>query len=902
MLISTKIHPPPLKSNILFRKSLLDNLKDAVDYRLILITGPAGYGKTSLAGQWIESEKPHVAWYSIDDSDNDFDIFFRYFLSSLVEAENSLEPILDPLLQDQTRLSAEDVIPTVIHALNAVSYDFFVILDDYHMIEIDDIHKTLARVMKYLPPKIHLVIISRHRLPRSLCRFRYQYDMKEIGPEDLKFSEREAEYFFKNVIPLKLGRKQIRELYRYAGGWVAGFQIFGLSMKDKEDVTKPEKILKAAGKEAVDYLINEVISIQSEKIKSFLYRTAALYRMNVEVCKFVTGLSDAGKILNDVHRRNLFLIPLDPAQQWFRYHQLFSEAVREWVKINSSDILKKSRQKAALWFAKNGYLEEAFVYAFSTEDHEFTADLLENYLMLLFEKYEVASSLRWLSKLPRDILLRRPLLRLFECAFKINNMQLIDAAGALPEIESRQAHIIKGYEAQKKALCMDLLVYLKSVLAYYQDILNVDVKKMNRDIKKISDNNRHLVGYMKILIAGNYVYKGELQKAEKQMKAASADIFPSESVLAQMNWVAVMATTNRYQGKMRQAEKLLKDALAFLSRRKLYDTPLKYLLYLPMAWIYYQRNEIDKALEYAMMGLRYIERAGQVDAILQAYYLLSRIHMAQHDSKKALQFAGKLNTLSKSLDYPSMSDYTDALVSFLSISRGETDTLKKQYGQKQPNMSDPFSFHFIAETMAYAVFLLLEGSILDSIHLLEDLRKRCETRNIMEMTLELDVFISGIHFLAGDKKKALVTIKKALLFAEKEGYLRPFVNYPNLMFPLLKKLDKIDKFLVRSSHFNAVLNACNLHQSDVRKVSGVPPEKNTFDLTERELEILRLMSDGYKNKQIADMAFISINTVKTHTQHIYKKLGVKSRLQAINKAKNLLYTGFKNHPQNHTKG
>ena len=890
MLISTKIHPPQLKSNIMYRKGLVDHLKNADKCRLILITGPAGYGKTSLTGQWIERENPAVAWYSIDETDNDFDIFFRYFLSALVEAENGIEPILGPLLQDQSRLSAEDVIPTLIHALNAISYDIYVVLDDYHVIDVDDIHKALARVMKYLPAKVHVVIISRHRLPQSLCRFRYQYDMVEIGPEDLKFSEREAEHFFKKVIPLDLTRKQIRELNRYAGGWVAGFQIFGLSLKGKKTVTKPEKMLKAASKEAIDYLINEVISVQSEKVKTFLYQTAVLNRFNEKVCRFITGLPDAGKIISDLHRRNLFLIPLDPEQQWFRYHQLFSEAVREWVKIRSSDMLKKSRQKAALWFGKNDYLEEAFFYAFSSDDDEFTANLLEDYLIQLFEKYEVASSLRWLSKLPRDVFLKRPLLRLFECAFKINTMQLVDVAGVLPEIESRQYHIIEKYPAPKKALCVDLLVYLKTVLAYYRDILNVDVEKMNQDIGMISDNNRPLAGFIKILISGNYIYRGELTAAEKQMKAASADIFPSESVLAKISWTVVMATVRRLQGRMAQAEKLLQDALEFLSRRKLYDTPIKFILYLPMAWIFYQRNKLDKALEYGKLSLRYIERAGQIDSILQTYYLLSRIHMAKGDPKTALLFASKLKTLSKSLDYPSLSDYTDALASFLSISRGETDVLKKRPALKKPDMSEPFSFHFLAETMTVAVLLLFKGKPSDSCCMLEALKKRCKNRNMMEMILEIDVLLSGVYFLMGDKKQASTIMEKAVLFAEKEGYIRPFVNYAPLIVPLLRDLAKNSKRLERSPHFGTLVDVCEARIEDSSEVSSTSSTKNIFDLTERELEILRLMSDGYKNKQIADMTFISINTVKTHTQHIFKKLGVKSRLQALNKTKDLLQT------------
>ena len=318
MLISTKIHPPQLKSNLLNRQHLIDRLSDGKKHRLMLITAPAGYGKTSLVGQWINRDNPRVAWYSIDDTDNDFDIFFRYLMAALIKVDKGFQKILGPYLKGRVRLDEDDVVPVIIQALNTLSNDLYVIMDDYHEIRVDRVHRALARILKYLPPKGHIVIISRHKLPPSLVRVKCQYDMVEITPDDLKFSEDETRYFFKQVIPLDLTTDQIHELVRLVDGWVAGFQMFGLSQTGREIAQEPERIIKAAGREVVDYLIQEVVMAQPEKVRQFLYKTCALSRLNAEICQHVAGYFDAGKILDDLHRQNLFLIPLNADHTWFR--------------------------------------------------------------------------------------------------------------------------------------------------------------------------------------------------------------------------------------------------------------------------------------------------------------------------------------------------------------------------------------------------------------------------------------------------------------------------------------------------------------------------------------------------------------------------------------------------------
>jgi LuxR family transcriptional regulator, maltose regulon positive regulatory protein len=887
MLITTKIQLPLQKSNLLSRKHLLDRLTPGKNAQLILITGPAGCGKTSLALQWVNRNHFRTAWYSMDETDNDFDIFFRYLLTALIQIDDLLEEAIGPLLQDQMRLTEKRVIAPLLGAVSGLGEDIYLILDDYHVIDMDEIHHALARILKYLPPKLHVVLISRYRIPKALCRFRFQYDVVEISSEDLKFSDQEAERFFHSVIPLELSRNQIHEVRKFADGWVAGFQIFGFSYQRTMSSQGIEESLKAAGRAAVDYLMNEVVNVQSENVKLFLYQTAALNRFNGEACAFVTGLPDAGKILSDLHRMNLFITPLDPEEKWFRYHPLFSEALREWVNLSFPGLMEEVQKKAALWFAEHQFLEDAFQYAVASHNFEFMADLLEDYLLFLFERYEVASSLRWLAKLPREVFLSRPLLRLFDCAFNINNRQLEEVHSVLPDIESRQEKLILQYQPPKQTLCRDLIVYLKAISEYYQDTFNVDVQKLNRYIRDISPENSPLAGYVKILMAGSRISLGDLKSAETYMRKASGDIFHSESVLAKMTWVHVMAYALRYQGRLNQSEKMLEDAFLFLSRRKLYDAPLKYTLYLPMAWVLYYRHELDKALEYALISLRYAEQIGHVDLILQGYYLIARIYLSRGIKDKAAQYARLLLSLSGTLDHPKLAAHTEALAAALNVGQDEIGFALTWVSRRKLRMDEPFSLYFLVEAMTSAIVSLYRGNLRQAVDLLENLRDRCVKRNLMEIVLEIDILYSGVLWMSGKKDPAKKIMKKALLFAETEGYVQPFVNFSRVILPLMTDMARTTAEYGRSAYFNRLLKACggrddNPPLTDLNGQKALP-----HGLSERELEIVKWMAEGHKNREIADMAFISVNTVKTHAQNLFKKLGVKSRLQAIMRAQQL---------------
>lgn len=582
---------------MLLRKHLIDRLSAGIDLPLVVVSGPAGSGKTSLVCQWIMQENLRVAWYSLDEADNDSDLFFRYLLTALGRIDADLALKVDPWLQGQKRLSGGEIVPLVVQCLASVSRDLYLVLDDYHLITSREIHSALLRLLERIHAKMHVVIISRSALPFSLSRLRLRGQMVEIGSKDMKFSYNETGRLFRDIFRVKLSAGQIQEVMRQMEGWVGGFQLFGLATKGKHAVKSLSDILDKACEKGSDYLIDEVINAQPERVQAFLRATAPLDRFNVDVCREVTGFSDASEVLDQVFRGNLFLNSLDNEGEWYRYHHLFSVAVRKRSLAYSPDAYRDICRTAALWFARNGHLEDAFRHAFASEDMEFAADLLEDYLMVLYERYEIPAFRRWLSKLPRPIFTKRALLRLYDCRFKVESVQLSEVTATLGDIESRKEEYLGRYAGTKRRRCDDLLVLYGRVLNCWTDAVSFSNEDIERVLERTSPNDADLCAYIRTSSRVNLIFGGNMRAAGEDLQALSMSIFSGSSPLAKILWFKMMATVERYRGHLRRSETTLKEAFLLLETNSAPAGYLKFMLYLPMAWVFYMRNDLAHAGE-----------------------------------------------------------------------------------------------------------------------------------------------------------------------------------------------------------------------------------------------------------------------------------------------------------------
>ncbi len=689
------------------RARLLDRLSEGKDAPLIIISSAAGSGKTSLAGQWIGRDNLRAAWYSLDKTDNDGNLFFRYLLATLSLVDGRLASMIAADFRNGRTFAEKEIASQIIRHVSDLPGDIYLVLDDYHFVTSRLIHDALVGLLSRMPPNMHVVILTRYAIPFPLSPFRVRDRIVEISASEMKFSEEETARFFADIIPVKLTTDETHEVARHMEGWVGGLQLLGLSLRGKGVSDELGDMLSRGNRKAWDYLIDEVISTQPHKIKAFLEATAPLDRFDAEVAAAVSGMPDAGDVLDGIYRNNLFLIPLDGGHTWYRYHHLLSEAVGERMKASSPEKLRRLHQQAALWFGRNGYLEDAFRNAFASEDYEFAADLLEDYLLFVNDRYEYASGRRWLVKLPDAVLMRRALLRLHDCGQKVESFQLEDIEAVIRDIEGDREAAFARYEGHKRRLCEDLFTYFKHVLYYYyRDPAHADLEQLEKAARMISPENRLFSGYIKILVALHHISRGNPAQADAALKEASPLIISSGAIWARVLWFRLLATVQRMQGRLYRSEAVLREAFEFVREKDLSEAPLQYILYLPMAWIYYNRNEMEKASKYASGAASYGEHVGFARDIAEGNLLLSLIHLATGEMKEAEEYLRKVRLATEGRGISEASVSADPWRVRLSMAEGDLAYAVEWSNRERLSLTGPFSSRLVYEVMTHVELLL----------------------------------------------------------------------------------------------------------------------------------------------------------------------------------------------------
>ncbi len=882
MLITTKLQTPPLRANALPRPHLVDRLSAGRDRRLIVITGPAGSGKTSLVLQWIKRDAPRAAWYALDKKDNDIGLFFQYLLAAFRGLDSRFAE--SGAWPETAALSAADFIPSLVDSLTVFQEDVYIVLDHYHLVTAPQVHRALVLFLDHAPRNVHIVVVSQHAVPFSLSRFKCRNQIVEIQWDDLKFSHKETERYFREMLPVRLSLGQIQELSRQMEGWVGGLQLFAFSLRGKDTIDGFAGVLGRACDQAADYLIDEAVSIQPKTVKRFLCATALLERFTPELCPEVAEGLDAFKMLEYVQRHNLFLTPLDADGAWYRYHRLLSKAIKKMMARSFPQEYVRIYRAAARWFAERGYLEDAFRHAFASRDMEFAADMLEEHLITLYQHGDVAAFRRWLSKLPRDVFTRRPLLRLQECWFRTATVELSRAAELMTEIEKAPEEAFARYDARRRRLCRDFAALLKNVLPQWLDPETADIAKLREALLGISSIPPDLSDIVKMFVVSSYHHQGELGLACQALDESAPTFLSSKRPLDAVYWHRIKAALERFQGRLSRSQAVLEDAFLFLDRRGLSKVAPKFLLYLPMAWNSYLRNDLEKALEYATISLKYVGQTGYVYEISEVNYLLALVHLGRGELEKTQQCMRRMQRGRGALAGRSWVAMTEAHLARLSLLQGDLAWAEEWVERRKLRFDEPFTFRFVPECLTHAELYCALGRCEDAAEMLEKLQRLCSAKNMREAILEIDIIRSGVYYALDNRPKASAVMRTALAFSKTEGYIRPFVNHAPAISRVLTEVAKTAALDPDPAWTSAIIGACGIGREEAMRPAGAVPGNRLGDLTRREMDILELMSAGYKNKEIAERAFISLDTVKTHTKHIYAKLEAKTRIQAVRRA------------------
>jgi LuxR family maltose regulon positive regulatory protein len=410
-LLATKLYIPPVRTEWVRRPRLIQYLDEGLrrGHRLTLISAPAGSGKTSLVSAWAGQAETPFAWFSLDEDDNAPVRFLIYLIAALQTIDPGCGEVVLAALQSPQPPPARSVLPFLLHDVTTCP-DAVLVLDDYHVIKERAVHDLVASLLQHLPRNLHLVIATRADPPLPLPRLRGRQQLSELRPPDLRFTDEEATAFFAGTMGLELSSQDVSALNTRTEGWITGLRMAAISMRGRDDTSAFVRSFTGSNRYILDYLVEEVLQQQPEDIQTFLLHTSILSDLSGDLCRAVTGLDDGQRILEEMEQANLFVVPLDDRRQWFRYHHLFADLLRQRLRLSAPDSLPDLHRRASAWHEQNNLLARAVEHALAAGDYERVVRLVDQRVESIWEHGEQADLTKWLAALPEGMVRQRPAL------------------------------------------------------------------------------------------------------------------------------------------------------------------------------------------------------------------------------------------------------------------------------------------------------------------------------------------------------------------------------------------------------------------------------------------------------------------------------------------------------------
>lgn len=908
--LRTKTRIPPRQVRSVRRPRLINELMMGLERKLILVSAPPGYGKTTLLGEWIAAleqqpvhgKKWNIGWLSLDEDDRDPVRFWKYVIMALQETspelgKESQELLSDPMSGASLRLAA---LPALLNELDLDAKPHLLILDDYHLANTEFVDGTLELFLDKMPANIHLVITSRSDPLLPLSKYRARDQLLEIRAEDLRFTREEATAFLNNIMNLKLDSEEVAALEQRTEGWAAGLQLAALSIQGRQDREAFITAFTGSHRYVMSYLVEEVLDRQPDTIRSFLLQTCLLDRFCAPLCEKLlatsSGQSQAEQVntvqdmLEHLERINLFLVPLDDERYWFRYHHLFADVLRR----KSKTALPKSQvnlfyQRASEWFEEEGFIHEAVHYALESSDGQHAFSLIERYGDYMIGQSEVSTLLHWYIRVPVEETYSRPKLAfLFGWALVL--------AQRLEEAEQLLEKVLQRLPPDVTEEIHGEVSALRAYLAYFRGDIHQSLQFSKQALLQIPEDQHGIRSAVALILGGVSLHEHDFVTAESALESV---ITLSEQ--GGNNYVKVVAISNLgfmklNQGKLSESYRFFEQGIHFVEQE---NRPVQAIgsCYIGRGIIEYEQNQVEQAIETLRTGIKQLQRVFDFQALAIGYATLAKCFQTQANSQEALQTLEEGGSwLQKNEgDRRESSRQVIAEKAMLWLRQGKLELAHHWLEHVRKDSVPPNLFEQIAKVR---VLLALanpskqldprSGELLaEAGRFLDQLASQTETLGWSGGLIEYSIFRALYYSAIHNRQAAIQHLSGALELAAPEGFLRMFTDEGEPMGELLEtaiesgmepKLQEYARVLL--GHIQSEQHVQTDEKQAVAPASHLP-------LSEREVEVLRLLAAGYSNTEIADRLFLSRGTVKRHLFNIYQKLGVHSRTQALSKAKEL---------------
>ena len=898
-LLATKWHVPGRRPGAVARPRLSDRLGRGAQSRLSLVCAPAGFGKTTLLAQWLaetaEQARGRVtAWVSLDERDNDPATFWTYVAGALHQAcAGAVGEAALGLLQPLQPLP-DAVLPTLLNDLHALPHDVVLILDDYHVIEQREIHEGLSYVLDQLPAQVHLVLASRADPPLPLSRLRARGELVEVRSSDLRFTPDEAADYLSGPMGLKLTAADVATLADRTEGWAAALQLAGLSLRDRDDPSAAVARFAGEDRFIVDYLADEVLARQSDGVREFLLNTSVVDRLSGPLCDALTGRSGSAAQLVALERAGLFLVPLDDRRQWWRYHQLFADVLRAHLSEQHPDRVRGLHQRAAAWFAVNGDASEAVRHSLAGGDLARAADLMELSMPVMQRERREPELAHWVRALPDDLLQQRPVLAL---AFVGALAQASDFE-TLPERLSAIERSVRGDgdawpeqpppglvvvdQAGFRGLPAGIETY-RAALALASGDLHATASHARAALSRAprdADLIRAAAGALGGLASWT---AGDLIGAYAAYTESVAGLAGVGFVADVLGCTITLGDLHRAQGQLGDALRVYRRALELAAEAE-NAAPLRGSadMHVGVAGVLLERDDLPGAAEQ----LAICERLGEHNGLPQNPYrrriVAARLRQIEGELDAALALLDEADRLYNG-DFSPDVQPVPATRARLRLRRGETAHAAAWAREHGLSADDELSYlHEYAHVTLARVLLARhddgDGLALPAaIGLLGRLLTAADEGSRGGSVIEILVLLSLAQQALGDVSTAGQTLRRAVSLAAPEGYVRIFADEGAPMARLLKTL---------GMQGEAAAYVRRLIAASLRLPRPVPAQPSGLiePLSERELDVLRLLATDLDGPDIARRLHVSLNTMRTHSRNIFRKLEVNNRRAAVRQA------------------
>lgn len=897
-ILATKLHIPILRPKIVSRSRLIGQLNEGLHRKLTLISAPAGFGKTTLISEWIATCDRPVAWLSLDEGDNNSIRFLTYIIAALQTILPNIGADALRMLQSAQPPQTESILTVLLNEIATCPDNFFLVLDDYHVIEDKSVGNALTFFLERLPSQMHLVITTREDPNLSLARLRARDQLNGLRATDLRFTDSEAAEFLNQVMGLSLSVEDITALEARTEGWIAGLQLAAISMQGHKDAGNFIRSFTGSNQFVLDYLIEEVLQQQSEDIHAFLLRTSILDRMSGPLCDAV--LLDSSTLgqetLERLEHNNLFIIPLDSERHWYRYHHLFGSLLRQRLgKILKPEEIAEYHIRASEWYEKNDDPDQAFHHAIAAGDYSRAAMLAEKNWRGMSESFQYAVWLGWAKQLPEELIRSRPVL-CTQIAWGYMDISEVDASEShLRDVErcleNPPNDMVVVVEEQFRALPARI-AFIRTYNAQSMSDFSAAVKYAELALKLAPEEDHFLRAQTNAILAGTYWANGDLDAACKSMSEWIDNAQKAGNFIFAIASASGKADILTEQGQLREALRTYQGSLQLASAHESEAQRVIAHHYLGLAMLYHEMGDDESAAQHFQKNMELGQQSVLRDWSYRKYLAQAQFKESEGDLDSALDlFDDAQRFYARSL-IPNARPI-DAIKVRIYLKQGRLAKAQEWVHEHTFSVDDDLSYLREFEHITLARVLLAEyqvdqkeGSVKDALRLLKRLLKAAEDQKRMGSILEIQIATGLSYHALGNTSQAFASLEHALILAGREGFVRIFLGEGEPMRSLLTDFRRsLEKQTRGKPH--ELMEYVNKLLSAFAQPKEKQQSKLVEPLSKRELEILQLIAQGLSNSEISKRLFLALNTVKGHNRIIFDKLQAQNRTEAVARAREL---------------